>query len=189
MFRIYKLSVLLALIIALLIKLPLHAQFGTVVYSDDFNSLSTVWKPIGLPTTSTGSFLVEDGLLKITSNPSSTYGVYYATSITGHFEAEIEIDQDHGVGLALLKEIGGNPSLNDYSMITILTNGNGHPVIRLRDRQNGVNDVLDNTNKVQDGSIHIHLMEICIRYHLPRLQKKSRYSGIANNSFYISITQ
>jgi hypothetical protein len=141
---------------ALLIKFPLYAQFGTVVYSDDFNSLSTDWKPLGL-SGGTGSFLVDDGSLKISANSGSTYGVYYSTSFAGHFEAEIEIEADHGVGLALLKDIGGNPSLNDYSLFTIMTNGDGFPVVKLRDRQNGVSDVLDNTNKVQDNKFS-HLL-------------------------------
>jgi hypothetical protein len=157
MFRRYKLPVLLVVVITLLIKLPLHAQFGTVVYSDEFNSLSTAWKPLGL-SGGTGSFLVEDGSLKISANTGSTYGAYYSTSFAGHFEAEIEIDEDHGVGLALLKDIGGNPSLADYSMVTVMTNGNGFPVIQLRDRQNGTNDVLDNTNRVQDDKFS-HLLD------------------------------
>jgi Secretion system C-terminal sorting domain len=157
MFRSYKLSVLLALAMALLIKLPLYAQFGTVVYSDEFNSLSAAWKPIGLAG-GTGSIVVEDGSLKATATAGSIYGTYYSTSFAGHFEAEIEIDEDHGVGLALLKDIGGNPSLADYSMITVMTNGNGVPVIQLRDRQNGTDDVLDNTNKVQDNKFS-HLLD------------------------------
>lgn len=157
MFRRYKLSVLLVGIMALFIKLPLHAQFGTVVYSDDFNSLSTDWKPLGL-SGGTGSFLVEDGSLKISANTGSTYGAYYSTSFAGHFEAEIEIDEDHGVGLALLKDIGGNPSLADYSMIIVMTNQDGVPIVKLTDRQNGTNDVLDNSNKVQDNKFS-HLLD------------------------------
>jgi hypothetical protein len=155
MLRKYKLAVLLAIVISLLIKLPLHAQFGTVVYSDEFNSLSADWKPIGLAG-GTGSMAVTGGSMNITAN-AGIYGAYYSTSFAGHFEAEIEIDEDHGVGFALLKDIGGNPSLNDYSMITIMTNEDGFPVIRLRDRQNGTNDVLDNTNRVQDDKFS-HLL-------------------------------
>lgn len=149
MFRRYTLSVLLTVVLALLIKLPLHAQFGTVIFSDEFSNSSEVWKPLGLAG-GTGSIVVADGSMEITASAGSIYGAYYSTSVAGHFEAEVEIDKDHGVGLALLKDIGGNPSLADYSMLTVMTNGDGVPVVRLRDRQNGTNDVLDNTNRVQD---------------------------------------
>lgn len=186
MFRRYKLSVLLVGIMALFIKLPLHAQFGTVVYSDDFNSLSTDWKPLGL-SGGTGSFPVEDGSLKISANTGSTYGAYYSTSFAGHFEAEIEIDEDHGVGLALLKDIGGNPSLADYSMIIVMTNQDGVPIVKLTDRQNGTNDVLDNSNKVQDNKFS-HLLDGNM-YSVPftKTSKKLRYSDTVNSSFFIFI--
>lgn len=151
MLRMHKSSVLLAIAIVLAIKLPIVAQFGTVIYTTDFNDQSGAWNPISL-TGDPGSIEVSNGSIKITTNEGSIYGAYYPSSFSGHFEAEIEFDNDHGIGLALIKEVGGVPSLDDYSLLTVTTNADGFPVIQLKDVQKGVKDVLDNSNKVGDDN-------------------------------------
>jgi Secretion system C-terminal sorting domain len=138
--------ILLAILLVLISGMPANAQFGTVVYSDDFNTSSPSWVPVGL-SGSTGSVAVANGTMKISKNSGNAFGTYYNTSFSGHFEAEIEYDVDHGIGLALIKDLAGSPSFTNYSLLTVMTGADGIPVVRLTDVQNGVADVLDNTNK------------------------------------------
>jgi Secretion system C-terminal sorting domain len=182
MLRMHKFSVLLITVIVLAIKLPVEAQFGTVIYSNDFNNQSGTWNPISL-SGDPGSIELSNGSIKITSNPGSIHGAYFPSSFSGHFEAEIEFDNDHGIGLALIKEVGGVPSLDDYSLLTVMTNADGFPVIQLKDVQKGVENVLDNSNKVGDDKF-LHLLD-GNRYSVPftKTAKKLKIFRHSNQQF------
>ncbi|MEL7146038.1 MAG: T9SS type A sorting domain-containing protein [Bacteroidota bacterium] len=130
---------------------PLKAQFGTTLYSDPFDHLSADWEPIGIDDGS-GSLEVSNGLLNINADENNVYGAYYAaSSFAGHFEVVINFTDDDGIALGLFKDFGGEPSMDDYTMMTIVKNNEGAPVVSLTDRQRGEKDVLDNTNKVGDN--------------------------------------
>jgi Secretion system C-terminal sorting domain len=164
MFIRYNRLILLATLLILMSEMSANAQFGTVLYSDDFNASSPSWVPIGL-SGSTGSVSVANGAMTITKNSGNAFGTYYNSSFSGHFEAEIEYNIDQGIGLALIKDVGGSPSLTNYSLLTVMTGVDGVPVIRLRDVQNGFTDVLDNTNKV-GADKYLHRLT-GTRYSLP----------------------
>jgi hypothetical protein len=160
----FTFSILQVVLFVLIAKLPASAQFGNVVLSDDFTTLASLWKPIGL-SDATGSFAVANGKMQITKSSGAAFGAYYNSSFSGHFEAEIEFDIDHGIGLALIKDAGGSPSLTNYSLLRVMTDTDGFPIISLTDAQNGVQNVLDNTNKV-DSDKYSHKLTGS-RYSLP----------------------
>ncbi|MEL7147148.1 MAG: hypothetical protein AAFO69_12315, partial [Bacteroidota bacterium] len=146
------------LLVLAVFNLPAVAQFGDVLYNDEFDELSNVWSPIGI-NGANGTVEAKDGSLSITAGDGDIFGTYYSpTSFSGHFEAILEFDEDHGVALALLKDVGGEPSLNDYSMLTVMTNENGHPEVHLTDIQNGARDVFDNTSQASDDKF-THLLD------------------------------
>jgi hypothetical protein len=76
------------------------------------------------------------------------YGVYNTMPVAGHFYAEVEFDDDNDVGLALIQEKDGVPDINNFTMIFVDTNSAGKVLVKLHDRQDGVDDVLDNTNSL-----------------------------------------
>ena len=54
-----------------------------------------------------------------------------------------------GMALGLIKAIDGEPSPNDYTLLTVYKNENGIYEVKLTDSQNGQKDVLDYTNKAK----------------------------------------
>ena len=131
----------------LLLSQDLHAQFGTELYANDFNTSLEGWSPLGL-NGSDGSIAVSDGALQVNLTEGDLYGAYYASQeFSGHFEVVVDINRDHGVALALIKSQNGEPSTDDYSMLTVMRNGEGHPVVALKDRQGSIADVFDNTQR------------------------------------------
>ena len=139
------------------VSFGVSAQFGTELYSDDFSESSAEWQAVGLDN-SKGAIEIFNGVLNVTLEQGERFGGYYAgSSFSGHFEVVVDIDQDHGVGLALIKEVNGEPSFGDYSMITVNTNDDDIVEIKLTDSQGGSKDILDNTY-VADRSRYTQLV-------------------------------
>ncbi|MFC1783182.1 hypothetical protein ACFL02_06310 [Planctomycetota bacterium] len=124
---------------------------GQILIADSFDSTEDTWKEIylaGAP--QGGSHRISQGQLSIeTTETKSVYGVYYPQKIAGHFYAEVEFNQDRGVGLALIQEKNGKPDPDNFTSIRINANAQGKVVVEVRDRQNGVDNVLDHSGKMQ----------------------------------------
>jgi hypothetical protein len=132
----------------------LYGQNVTLI-NDDFNNL-TGWNDVYLQGNSGGSKSLSSGNLRLSCGASTQYGVYHKTALTGNFYAELNFDIDDAVGLALIKNNGGVPDLNNYTMLAV-TNRNGKVYINQYDKQNGVSDVHDPTNVIPDARYQVLL--------------------------------
>ena len=131
----------------LFLSQDMQAQFGKELYSNDFDASLEGWSPMGL-NGSEGSIALSDGGLQVNLTEGDLFGAYYASQdFSGHFEVVVDIDRDHGVALALIKSQNGEPSPDDFSMLTVMLNDDGHPVVALKDRQGSIDDVYDNTQR------------------------------------------
>ncbi len=159
------------------------AQFGTVLLSDGFENESNNWELFSIDG-STGFVDLSNGALNIDLESGNAFGTYYSpTSFSGHFEVEVEFNKDHGVAMALIKSVNGQPSPNDYSMITIKENNNGIIEVKLTDKQSGQQDVLDLTG-LAEKSRYTHLLtgeEYSIPY--PETARKLRILRHENEQF------
>lgn len=134
--------------ILLILSHSATAQFGTLLYSDDFANQSEDWKALSLDGT-TGSIEWINGKLSIDKEVGTAFGAYYsASNFSGHFEVEVEFDQEHGAALALIKEVNGELSMQDYVMLTIGLDSLGVLEVKLIDKQRGTPNVLDNTQLI-----------------------------------------
>lgn len=110
-------------------------------------------QPIVLSGTAAGSYEYSDGTLKMTSKgQGSIYGVCLDKVCSGHFIAEAESDSDRNFGLAIVREENGRPDYDNYVAVTVCLE-DGTPVIRARDRQNGKDNVLDNTGAIPESDM------------------------------------
>ena len=141
---------------------------GEVLLSGSFKSSSGQWQSIYLNGNAGGSSRTENGLMNVmSSRPDTIYGVYSPVSVSGHFYAEVEFGEDENTALALVHDKNGKPDTNNFTMITVDRNKDGKVVVSLKDRQAGVDDVLDNTG---------------------RLGKK-RYTHILDNQYSVPFTK
>lgn len=139
------------IVIISLICTSVIAQFGTTIYSDDFSGQLDNWEPFALDE-ATGTLEIVNDQLQISLTSGAYFGALYSeTAFSGHFNVEVDFAEEHGVGLALVKAVNGQPSFEDYSMITIGRNNDGIIEVKLTDKQNGRKDVLDNTNLAEDS--------------------------------------
>lgn len=118
------------------------------LFSDTFESPSSKWQEIYLEGDSGGSYAISDGKLTINVSGGARYGVYRSKPISGHFYAEAAFEEDENIGLALIQEKNGKPDIQNFTMLCVTTNQDGNVVVSVRDRQNGVDNVLDNTGKL-----------------------------------------
>jgi hypothetical protein len=72
-------------------------------------------------------------------------GVFYQSEIDGHFLAEAAFAKDDNIGLILVHEKNGKPDVKNYTMLCVDQNDAGRVVLSVKDCQNGVKNVLDNT--------------------------------------------
>jgi len=128
---------------------------GQIILSDDFSSSNSNWQDINI--SGGGSFNLSNGIMNLTSDNNTTYGVYHNKVLSGHFYVEVEIGTDDNTGLILFNaQSDGTPDLNNYSLIKV-EEQNGVPVVSISDKQNGYSDILDNT-----GALSVN--EKAIRY-------------------------
>jgi hypothetical protein len=153
-FRVFKESILkrsmYKIIFCGLIFLNGYTVSGQDLIKENFSSSNSEWKPLDI--SGSGSASISNGQMVVTPNSGSTFGVYNTKVLSGHFYAEVDFTQDANVGLALFKVNGTAPDLYNYTMITI-NNVNGKIVVSANDKQNGVANVLDCTNKISDKTL------------------------------------
>jgi len=91
------------------------------------------------------------------SDPSNSFAFYHSTPVSRHFYAEVSFEPDNAIGLALIQEKNGNPDLDNYTSIIIELTSAGEKYVRVEDRQNGQDHVLDNTNSLSPDRYNHHL--------------------------------
>ena len=112
---------------------------------DTFETLSDLWQTITL--SGSGKANTNDSFLNISASEGSSFGVYNKTTLSGHFDVQIDFKNDNNVSLALFNvDASGNADVNNYTMIRV-DDKNGKVIVSVQDKQNGVTNVLDNTNK------------------------------------------
>ncbi len=114
-------------------------------FTDDFSQANVAWKPFALAGAS-GTYALEEGRLSLTSM-AGTFGVYYEQTLSGHFAVEADFLEDRNVGLLLLQEKAGKPDPENYTMLVVDEQADGLVRVSVCDRQNGEENVLDNTGK------------------------------------------
>jgi hypothetical protein len=113
--------------------------------SDTFDTLDKVWKPVAFDGENQGTAKVKDGSL-ILSGISKPAGLFHSDPVAGHFIVDLEFESDRNIGLALILNKEGSPDPENYTMLCVDTE-NGHVVVRVRDCQDGRNNILDYTGK------------------------------------------
>lgn len=116
-----------------------------ILLSDSFNKMNQSWHQIIFDENVTGKISTADGLLKI-KGTDSLFGIYNDRAVKGHFIVDLEFVDDRNVGLALIRSNEGKPDLKNFTMLCV-DNEDGFSVVYVRDRQNGINNVLDFTGK------------------------------------------
>ena len=106
------------------------------------------WNEFYLGEASGDSFNFNKDGLSLELSKKGIYGVYNSTPIAGQFLLEAEFSEDKNIDLMLFFEKNGQPDLNNYTGIQVETNRNKKVVVRVIDRQNGKDNVLDNTGKL-----------------------------------------
>ncbi|MDR0940332.1 MAG: hypothetical protein LBN29_13490 [Mediterranea sp.] len=120
----------------------------------------TEYQPIALTTGADGHFEVTGSSVKIGLNgKNSTFGVCLPQLARGHFIAEATADKTLNFGLAIVREKDGKPDFNNYTSVSVCAEA-GVPTVRVLDRQEGVDNVLDNTKKIS-------LSDLSFRYAIP----------------------
>ena len=143
-FRIIKTKIVFCLL-CMAVTISVSAESGTkTLLSEDFSREASDWKSISLRGTEGGSYKIRDSKLHVHSDGGS-YCVYGSKPLSGHFYVEAEFDKDENLGLALIQAVDGVPDFDNFTMICVEKNDEGKIVVRASDRQNGKDDVLDNT--------------------------------------------
>ncbi|MDA0326699.1 MAG: hypothetical protein O3C47_05920 [Bacteroidetes bacterium] len=108
---------------------------------------SSDWKSISLQKNINTNAIFNENQIRITS-PEGMSGVYYKYPITRHFEVECGFEQDDNTILALFHDDGaGKPDINNFSAIGV-ENIDDTIYVYAIDCQNGIDNVFDNTSKV-----------------------------------------
>lgn len=120
----------------------------------------TEYQPIALTIGANGRFDVSGSSVKIGLNgKNSTYGVCLPQIAQGHFIAEVTADKTTNFGLAIVREKNGKPDFNNYTSVSVCTES-GVPTVRVLDRQEGIDNVLDHTKKINKN-------DYSFRYSIP----------------------
>ncbi|NCC51306.1 MAG: hypothetical protein EOM20_08835 [Spartobacteria bacterium] len=114
--------------------------------SEGFEALSSNWHATYLCGGNGGSHGLVAGCLRVQSGqPGTIYGVYHDEPVSGHFMVEVAFTNEVACGLGILQINNGTPDTNNFTSIQVGTNASGRVVVRVQDRQAGVDNVLDNT--------------------------------------------
>ena len=115
----------------------------------------TEYQPVALTIGANGRFDVSGSSVKIGLNgKNSTYGVCLPQIAQGHFIAEVTADKTTNFGLAIVREKNGKPDFNNYTSVSVCTES-GVSTVRVLDRQDGIDNVLDNTKKINKNENRI----------------------------------
>jgi hypothetical protein len=143
-------------ILLVFIALSSAAENGVVRLEEQFDSLSSKWQPI---TVSGSAAAVSINSGSITIQPgTSISGVYCTTPVSGQFYVETGFKADDNIMLALFKsQANGTADPNNFTSICI-DNVNAKVTAFASDRQNGTDNVLDNTGKADKGA-YTHVLD------------------------------
>jgi hypothetical protein len=116
--------------------------------SKAFNTKSGIWKKLYLAGSSGGKYKLTPGSLELDTPDGVMYGLYNSSPITGHFYTEVGFKVDDNINLVLFHEKNRKPDLNNYTGMRVEKNNSGVAAVKVFDRQNGIDNVLDNTGKL-----------------------------------------
>lgn len=120
----------------------------------------TEYQPIALTIGANGEFNATESSVKIgLTGKNSTYGVCLPKIAQGHFIAEVTADKTTNFGVAVVQEKNGKPDFSNYTSVSVCIES-GMPTVRVLDRQNGIDNVLDNTKKISKN-------DYSFRYSIP----------------------
>ncbi len=161
---------------------PVPAETGPVLLSDTFDAPESRWRSLRLSGPGrAGRVRTEAGRLLITETESPEPGgisaAWHPTPITGQFLAEVEFGGDEACGLALVRESasegsggpdasasdvgrakGARPDPSNFTGVFVSTDEAGRVVVEVRDRQDGRDDVLDNSGRM-DRKRYRHVLD------------------------------
>jgi len=120
------------------------------LFTDASESATGSWRQIYLQGGSGGGYFISNEKIYIAGREGIEYGIYHVEPISGHFYVEAEFEKDDNVGLALIQSKDGRADIQNFTMLCVDTNEEGNVVVRVRDRQNGKDNVLDNTGKLAE---------------------------------------
>ena len=142
------LKLMITAIVAFSMMIPYLSTVANAGITDESDYIGFLFKG------SAGSFTADDEGLHIKGAGSNNmYGVYKPEDvISGHFYAEIDADVEAPMGLALVKKTNGAPDPDNWTAINIYSSNNTIHVQAI-DRQNGVDNVLDNTGKCAEKNL------------------------------------
>jgi hypothetical protein len=113
--------------------------------SDSFKELNQSWNRLLFDENISGRIEIVNGNL-IIMGTSALFGIYYNSTVKGHFIVDLEFGADQNVGLALIQKKAGKPDLNNYTMLCVDAKNNLTSVY-VQDRQKGIDNVLDFSGK------------------------------------------
>jgi len=123
------------------------AENGRELVADSFDAATGEWEGMYLEGRGSGGhYSIADGKLTLEAGePESIFAAWHRRPVSGHFYAEVEFAEDDGSGLALMQEKSGRPDRENFTSMAVRRNREGKVVVYVRDRQDGADDVLDNT--------------------------------------------
>lgn len=145
--RVFPLCTVCSLFFAI-IAFASPEKSGSYLVSDGFEIPDTSWNEVALLEESDGDYEISDGKL-IMNTRSGPFGVFNNQSFSGHFIIEAQFQADHNIGLLLIQEKDGKPDVQNYTVLCVDKNSDGHVVVSVKDCQNGAYNILDNTGKTR----------------------------------------
>jgi hypothetical protein len=117
--------------------------------SDSFDVDTGAWSGHGLEGDTAAHHTVTNGKMRVSmSGGPARFAACHSQAVNGHFYAEVDLGDRRGCGLGLMQSNGGAPDTNNFTSIYVTTNAAGNVVIAVADRQDGVDNVLDNTGRM-----------------------------------------
>jgi len=134
--------------IMIILSLSCAEKSQNFIKSNTFDFTKGEWKEIYLKGNSGGSFDFNKNNLELKLTNDGFYGLYNTTPFAGHILTEAQFSSDDNINLLLFFDKNGRPDLDNFTGIQVETNKDGISVVRVIDRQNGRNNVLDNTGQL-----------------------------------------
>jgi hypothetical protein len=160
-------------------------QDRKVLITDDFPSLSDQWKEVKLNGSISGTYTIADHKLTILNQSQiGAFGLYNTKGLSGNFYAEAEFADDDVIGLALIANKNGIPDTANYTMLA-LTNRDGITYVNQYDKQNGISNVHDPENVIDDSRYEARLDSMTFSVPFRSTNKKIRILHEAlSNTFH-----
>jgi hypothetical protein len=122
-----------------------------LLVEETFDTASNHWQAVSLAG-ATGTWALVSGAMEMDLTATDArFGLCRDHMISGHFYVDVDFTNRGCAGLGLIQINNGEPDTDNFTGITVDTNAAGQWVIRVRDRQAGADDVLDNTGAFTAG--------------------------------------